>query len=501
MSEKITPLWPQYPVIYEINTWVWLKELSGRTGEQVTLNNVPQTELERLAGFGFDGIWLMGVWLRSPGARRVALTYPGWQTGFKEALAGLIPEDVVGSAYAILDYQVDPAIGGNEGLALFRERLQKMGLCLMLDFVPNHMAVDHSWLQSHPYRFVQGDTNLLAEQPANYFISAIEGYEHVFAHGRDPYFDGWPDTVQIDYRHAETRRKMSDVLLSIAEQCDGVRCDMAMLLTHDIFLKTWGGQFDPPEVEFWPAAMTDLKARNPDFLTLAEVYWDMEWQMQQQGFDYTYDKRLYDRLLRENAESVRGHLQADINYQKHLARFIENHDEQRAIAAFGIEHSKAAAVLALTLPGLRLVHEGQITGNRIKLPVHLGRRQIEPPIEGLETFYRILLANLRDPVFHIGEWRLLNPTSEGLPDKSYRNVIAHQWTHKDQIRIIVVNLSQQTVNFQLPFDQPSVSEKDWILHDELNDVDFPCSGDQLSQDGLFFELPAYGYHLLTVNPI
>ena len=110
---------------------------------------------------------------------------------------------------------------------------------------------------------------------------------------------------------------------------------MAMLMTNEVFARTWGERAGPaPQAEYWPTLIERTKAVHPDFLFIAEAYWDMEWTLQQQGFDLCYDKRLYDRLAHESAESVRGHLQADSGYQERLLRFIENHDEPRAAATF-----------------------------------------------------------------------------------------------------------------------------------------------------------------------
>ena len=493
-------IWPENPTVYEINTWAWLTDLSSQAGARVTLADVPQAELERIGSFGFDGLWLMGVWQRSRGSRRVSQTYPGWQDAYRQALPDYTEDDVTGSPYAISDYSVDPALGGDDGLAALRCRLQELDLRLILDFVPNHMALDHAWLRTHPQRLVQGGADLLEREPENYFQTEIDGRPRVFAYGRDPYFAGWPDTAQLDYRKADTRRAMSDILLSIAQRCDGVRCDMAMLLTQEVFLRTWGGGFDPPKAEFWPAAITDLKARHPGFLTLAEVYWDMEWELQQHGFDYTYDKRLYDRLLEGDGVSVRAHLSAGGEFSRHLARFIENHDERRAAEAFGGQRSKAAAALALTLPGLRLVHEGQMEGYRAKLPVHLGRRQLEEPVEELLSFYQRLLDILRHPVFHEGQWQLLEPRPERADEPGYHHTVAHQWMHGDTGRVVIVNLSDQPVQFQLPLAMPQLAGRDWLLRDLLNDEDYVRIGDEMLGPGLTILLPAYGFHLFDIQP-
>jgi hypothetical protein len=492
--------WPKFPIVYEINTWIWLHQLSQAAGERITLGNVPQAELERIASHGFDAVWLMGVWQRSVGGRQVAREHPGLQTEYAKALPGYTDEDVVGSPYCVAGYTVDAALGDDAGLASLRQRLHQLGLRLMLDFVPNHLAVDHSWLVEHPERLVQGGPDSLARQPGNYFTSRNGGQWQVFAHGRDPYFDGWTDTVQIDYRRPATRRAMADLLLSIAQRCDGVRCDMAMLVARDIFVRTWSGQFDPPQAEFWPAAITDVHASFPDFLMLAEVYWDMEWDLQQQGFDYTYDKRLYDRLLEGDAMAVRLHLTADLPYQQHLARFIENHDERRAAAAFGVEQSRAAAVLTLTLPGLRLLHEGQLAGWRVKLPVQLGRRPVEETVPGLPEFYRRLLAAVCHPVFHEGEWRLLEPREEWSGNASHRHIVAHRWRLGDARRLVVVNLADTAAQCFLPLDFTGLGDRFWRLSDLLTGVEWVRAGNELVQPGLYLDLPAHGHHLLDIRP-
>ena len=288
--------WPKDPTVYELNTWVWLNDLSRETNQRVTLANVPKVELERLAALHFDALWLMGVWERSPAARKIAQQHPGLQNEYHRALPDYTSEDVVGSPYAVYRYCVDPALGEDEELATLRQRLRDLGLRLILDFVPNHLAIDHAWVTDHPEHLLQGSKAELLTEPNNYFSRDVGGYGQVFAHGRAPGSGAWTDTVQLDYRQPDTRRAMSETLMAVAERCDGVRCDMAMLVTHDVFRRTWGGEFSPSGAEFWPAAIDNVRARYSDFLMLAEVYWDLEFNLQQQGFDYTYDKRLYDRI-------------------------------------------------------------------------------------------------------------------------------------------------------------------------------------------------------------
>ena len=147
-------------------------------------------------------------------------------------------------------------------------------------------------------------------------------------------------------------------LRQVADRCDGVRCDMAMLLLPEVFLKTWGNAALPsdgahPTIRrFGPRPSPSVRAAHPDFLFLAEVYWDLEWVLQQQGFTYTYDKRLYDRLRERKAASVRAHLSARLTFRI-IAQLLENHDEKRAAAVFAPEMHRPAAVLTYLTPGLR----------------------------------------------------------------------------------------------------------------------------------------------------
>ena len=493
-------MWPKYPLIYEVNTRVWLNDLSQNTNQPVTLGNVPQSELDRLAGYGFDALWLMGVWQRSSAAQQVALEHAGLRAEYHRILSDFSTEDVVGSPYAIYCYEVNRDLGDDEELAVLRERLKKSGLRLILDFVPNHLAVDHPWVSCYPNRFVRASLDSLDKNPQDYFCKETDGHTQVFAHGRDPYFDAWKDTIQLDYRNPDTREAMSDTLMKVAERCDGVRCDMAMLVTRDLFLRTWGGEFNPRKAEFWPAAIDRVKERYPDFLMLAEVYWEMEGHLQKSGFDYTYDKRLYDRLRYGDAGQLYQHLSANIDFQSHLARFIENHDEDRARSAFGRERSMAAATVAFSLPGLRLLHEGQVEGRTLKLPIQLGRRPSETPDQDLESFYRQLLDTLRHPVFQEGDWRLLAPRQAWAGNDSHHNFVAYIWALEDEIRLLAVNLGSSRAQCYVPLDLPALAERSWQLKDMLSNAHYVRNGRELLEPGLYMDVPGYGYHIFRIEP-
>jgi glycosidase len=299
----------------------------------------------------------------------VSREQPAWREGFAGTLDDLGDEDICGSCFAVTGYQVHPELGGDEALARLRARMAGRGLRLMLDFVPNHTALDHPWTGQHPDWYVAG-TEADLERPPQDFTDVGD---RVLAYGRDPCFDGWPDTLQLDYAHPEVRLAMTDTLLSVADRCDGMRCDMAMLVLPDVFEKTWGRRPEP----FWPGAVERLRARHPSVVLMAEVYWDLEWELQQQGFDFTYDKRLYDRLRDHEANAASDHLRADLDYQRHLARFLENHDEPRAAATFTPEVHRVASLVTFMTPGLRFMHQGQLEGARTQVSPHLCRAPSE----------------------------------------------------------------------------------------------------------------------------
>lgn len=422
-------------LIYEINTRVWLNTLSRKHGRTITLATVPEEVVKELATLKVDAIWLMGVWKRSPLGINGALRYKHEYVG---ALPDLTDADVIGSAYAIGDYEVAAVAGGRAGLAAFRAQLQKYNLKLILDYVPNHVAMDHPWVTGEDGICVRGDAQLRTAQPGDFFESKrADGTTVYTAHGRDPNFPPWNDTAQLNAWSPVMRRVTIETLTDIAQQCDGVRCDMAMLMMNDIFQRTWGWRMQQvglgrPDQEFWPEVIGAVRQSRPDFVFMAEAYWDLEFELQQQGFNYTYDKRLYDRLRDEQVTELKVHLKADVGFQAACVRFIENHDEPRATETYQPEAKhKMAAIVCLTTPGAVLLHDGQFTGRRIKLPVQITRERDEPEDSGLKNFYADLLQEIRQPEYN-GTWELLE--TQGA-------VIAYVWKTATSARLIVANLT------------------------------------------------------------
>jgi hypothetical protein len=476
---------PRYPSLYQINTRVWLTELCRKLGRTATLDDIPDAELDHLAQMGFDWVWFLSVWQTGLAAQRVSRSNPEWRKEFQETLPDLREDDIPGSGFAITAYTVHAQLGGDAALARLRERLRKRGLRLMLDFVPNHMALDHPWVEDHPEYFIRGTELDLSRAPQNYTWVKRQRGDLLLAYGRDPYFPGWPDTLQLNYANPATQEAMIGELVRIAGQCDGVRCDMAMLVLPYVFERTWG-QRAPL---FWPRATQRVRERVPGFVFMAEVYWDLEWTLQQQGFDYAYDKRLYDRLRERQARPVREHFHAGLDYQDKLARFLENHDEPRAAAAFPPGVHQAAAVITLLAPGLRFFHDGQFRGRKKRISPHLCRAPDEPVDTDLAKFYDRLLAVLRQPLLRNGRWQLLEcrPAWEGNWTSDCFLAFAWQGAGGEKMLVAVnyaANRSQCYV--RLPFTD--LGNRPWRLQDQMNTTVYDRDGNDLQSRGLYLDM-------------
>ncbi len=496
----------RHPSLYQINTRILLHELGAKRGRKATLDDVPDETLREIAAAGFEWVWLLGVWQTGDAGRRVSRADPKLRAAFAKELADLREEDIVGSPFAVKAWTVHEDFGGDSALARIRKRLADRGLKLLLDFVPNHVALDHAWVHEHPEYFVAGSEDDLAREPQNYVRLPTSRGSMIFAHGRDPYFDGWADTLQLNYRHGGMREAELAALGSIADRCDGVRCDMAMLLQPDVFARTWGDRAKPrngtPSCDepFWPGAIAAVRKRHPGFLFLAEVYWDLEWDLQQAGFDYTYDKRLYDRLRARAAGPVRGHLLADAKFQERSARFLENHDEPRAAATFDEPVHRAAAVVTFLAPGLRLFHEGQLDGRKVHASIHLARRPAEPVVPTLRMFYDRLLTILARPEVHEGAWRLSECRKAWEGNPTHEQFIAMSWDAGARRLIAVVNYAPSQGQCYVQLGLPGLAGRRLTLVDLLGTARYDRDGDALSTQGLYLDMPAWGAQVFELLP-
>jgi Alpha amylase, catalytic domain len=482
-----------HPHLIEIPAWVWIEEVSRREGKHLTLGQVPDAEWDRLRESGFDLVWLMGIWRRSPQARHLFRSDPNRFAEYDRALPDWTIEDIVGSPYAVHDYRPDPRIGSWREIDAVRRKLRERGMGLILDFVPNHTAPDHRWLQSHPEYYVEGGESDFRKQPAWFYLREEKNGALRFpAHGRDPYSPPWPDSTQLNHFDPGARRALIEAIGKLARHADGLRCDMAMLALNEIFARTWQGVVTEaaPVTEFW----RDAVAAAPQLIWLAEVYWDREAELQRLGFHFTYDKRFYDSLRDGSAASLRQRLGADFAQQGRMARFLENHDEQRAAAVFGPGRMQAAATLAATAPGLRFYFHGQIEGKKIHQPIELGRATEEPADESAQSLYRRLLRLSDDEVFHSGHWKLLETASAG--DATSERLVVYQWRSDGAWKLVAANPTGAAAQARVALD----ADRDaaYVLFDQVNDAEYPRSGRELA-GGLFIRLEAGRAHLFDVR--
>jgi glycosidase len=484
-----------YPLLYQINTRVWLTELSLALGRLATLDDIPDADLDDVARMGFGWVWFLSVWQTGPVGQSVSRQSRVWRREFQETLPDLREEDIAGSGFAITGYTVHPGLGGDAALARLRQRLSVRRLRLMLDFVPNHTALDHPWVEDHPEYYISGTESKLARAPQNYTWVKRSRGDLLLAHGRDPYFPGWPDTLQLDYSNPATQDAMIGELLKIAGQCDGVRCDMAMLVLPDVFERTWGRRAPL----FWPNATRRVRERLPGFRFMAEVYWDLEWTMLTQGFDYAYDKRLYDRLRDGHARPVREHLCAELEYQNKLTRFLENHDEPRAAATFAPAMHKAAAIITYLSPGQRFFHQGQFEGRKKRISPHLIRAPLEPVDGTAQRFYDTLVAVLQQPPVREGQWRLLDciPAWDG--NWTSDCFIAWSWEGKGQRLLIAVNYAENQSQCYVRLTFPDLSGRAVQFRDLIGPATYERDGNDLTSRGLYLDIPPWAFHVFQVT--
>ncbi|MFW6174245.1 MAG: alpha-amylase family glycosyl hydrolase [Chloroflexota bacterium] len=487
------------PVVYEANARLLLRALSAEHGRALTLSSIPDGYWQGLADAGIDAVWLMGVWQRSSSARRVALGVPGLRREFDHALPDWTEADVAGSPYAVYSYSLDAELGGPEDLEALRTRLSPFGLSLILDFVPNHVALDHPWVRTHPQRFVGASTLKLVELHPDWFYSP-NGHGYV-AHGRDPFFAPWTDTAQVNFFSEDLREALTQELLSIAEVCDGVRCDMAMLALNRVFEGTWGealGDVPRPRTEFWADAIGRVWKAHPGFVFLAEAYWGTGAELRCLGFDYTYDKGLYDGLRWRDASAVRDRLAEESVDPDGWARFTENHDEERAATAFGKDRSVAAATAVATLPGLRLFHRGQEEGRTTRTPVQLIRERDEPADPDLRDFYNRLWRFVCRDVFHEGEWELLHAGRSGDGNDSHEGILAWGWQLEGERCVVAINYSGSQAQARIKLPDVGPDEGVVEYRDELTGDCYTMDAAEIRDAGLYVDLSPWGCHILSM---
>ncbi len=456
-------------------------------GRAATLDDIPDAELDRLAEMGFDWVWFLSVWQTGLAGQRISRSNPEWRREFQETLPDLCEEDIPGSGFAITGYTVHSNLGGDAALARLRERLRKRGLRLMLDFVPNHTGLDHPWVEDHPEYYIRGNRSGPRPSTAELHLGQASGWRpaprsrarsvlrrlagHAAAQLRQPGHAGSHD------RRALQESPGSATACAATWPC--WCCPTSLSGPGACGLQP-----------FWPQATRCVREQVPDFCFMAEVYWDLEWTLQQQGFDYTYDKRLYDRLREGHARPVREHFCAGLDYQNKMARFLENHDEPRAAAAFSPEVHEAAAVITFLSPGLRFFHQGQFEGRKKRISPHLGRGPCEASRSAAASqFYERLLAVLREPAVRDGQWQLLEcvPAWEG--NWTWDCFVAFAWQGPGAERLLVaVNYAPNQSQCYVRLPLADLAGSRWRLQDQLSSAVYDRDGNDLQSQGLFLDM-------------
>ena len=485
----------KHPRLLEISAWPWLEGLSRRERRLVTLADVPDREWDVIAARGFDIVFLMGVWRRSPLGRLIGLDHPGLSAEYDRTLPGWNASDVVGSPYCIKDYVPDARMGGWDGLDECRRQLSARGVGLMLDFVPNHTAFDHPWVAAHPERYVLGSEDDARGVPTHFRAIDTDRGTRFVACGRDPYFDPWTDVAQLNYFNPETRTAMVAILRDIAAHCDGIRCDMAMLVLNDVFDRTWRrilrDRWPAPHDEFWPRA----RAAVPDLLFVAEAYWSLEHRLLDDGFDFVYGKELLDALHASDAHRVR-HLLGGPRADR-FAWFLENHDEPRSAGTLSSVLPASAALVA-TAPGLRFFYDGQFEGRRVRGPVQLGRWPDEPANAQISALYDRLLEFASDELFEKGTWTVPPVTDAG--DDTHHRIVALSWTATNRLALVVSNLAETAAQAHLDVVSGLPAGDVFDFEDRLTGASYRWTRESLQHRGLFVRLDPGQAHAFQVHP-
>jgi Alpha amylase, catalytic domain len=489
---------PTNPLLYEINTAVWLSGLSRRHGRPITFDAIPSAEIDSIASHGFNLVWLMGIWKRSAMGRIILLNDDSSRADFARALPNWTEDQVIGSPVAVASYQPDPRFGTWQSLAKLRSQFASRGMGLALDVVANHTAVDHPWVALAPRRYILGaDGDLSSHTDA--FFKCGESHATIIAKGRDPFFPAWPDTAQLNIFDGETRRDLIAEFRAVADNCDTIVAHMAQLSLNDVFQNNWGGLLGStaaaPHGEFWKEAITATRKT----MWIAEAYWDTEWALQQLGFDYTFDKKFYDSVLSGNAAAVGEHLRTELEFQRRSVRFIENHNEPRAAYAFGEEHLKAPAVLLATIPGMRLFHGGQLEVQKVRVPLPMTAARDTTPSLQVMGLYDKLLQLSHSEVLADGQW-LYRELSRAYDDTSDQ-LIAYSWTHKTNLLLVVVNPGHRRAQGMAPLYDTVDPTREYLLVDELTGIRYRRQGKQLFSPGLHVILDPFDAHILRITTV
>ncbi|KDO27882.1 hypothetical protein SPRG_07154 [Saprolegnia parasitica CBS 223.65] len=487
------------PVIYEISTRPWLYELSLKYNRPMSLDDpsalaLIQKELLALkAAYNPDYIWMMGVW--QLGAYGLNLDQTTKNDEFNSILPGWTKDDVIGSPYAVANYTCNPSIGTDDDLRALKSFLNANKMKLMLDFVPNHVAVDHPWACSQPEFLLPLDqADLGSHSCAKGPTVRPPCSARSFYTGGDYWNSGWVDTVQLNYWNPALRSAQIDTLSHIASLADGIRCDMAMSVLNREIELAWvkdnrngnscstGSQgrmptkfaSSPPTTEFWADAIPVLKAKYPSLFLMAENYnygftpTPEDLYLQSLGFDVTYDmdalKTIDAMPIGSGKANFVNLVRASSTKYAKSVHFVENHDDNRAAGTlfnYKASAARAAALAVTSLPGSKLFFHGQFDCNPNRLAVQLRRGVSFKPDAYCQTWFADLLQTLTDDVHTRGNWLGIDSAPFSSTDGS--DVISYKWQYNCTERLVVANYRDAWSNVRIPLAFPKIADKNTLV--------------------------------------
>lgn len=401
-------------LLLELSARPYLYELSQKYKKNITqIRQIPEEEFEDWKKKGFDYIWMMGIWQLGETGLKHSLKI---KEKFKKYIPDLSDEDIIGSPYCIVSYTINSSIGSRDDLIWFRSKLNSFGIKLILDFVPNHTSFDAPEIKSNPEFYIH------SSQPIDLNQYNEEGIAYACLKKSNP----WRDVAQLNLFNEEVRKWQIQILLSIAQVADGVRCDVPMCYLTKVFAQNWGVE-PVPEHEFWEIAISQIKGKYPDFIFIGELYREYNDDLLLLGFDYVYDCCSF---LDETLQILKQ--RNDNRY----VRFTENHDEIRAIERYSnsVEKSNAFSAAILSHPGIRMLFQDQWLGKRNALGVHLKRSVPEEINFKVVKFYEKLFEILSMKALKCGE--ISYPSFSGNEKK-----FIFQWSFQEEKILFIINLS------------------------------------------------------------
>ncbi len=483
-AERFSPdrEWMTQLILIAKNTYVWLDQLSKKYQRSIrTLDQIPEEELRLLADWGFTGLWLIGLWERSPASRKI------------KQLRG--KEDAVASAYSIFSYDIANDLGGESAFQALRKRAWRYGIRLASDMVPNHMGIDAPWVMEHPDWFIQlpyspypsyrfSGPNLSWNDHIGIYLedhyydstdAAVvfkrvdhhTGEERYIYHGNDGTFMPWNDTAQLNYLLPEVREAVIQVILHVARKFPIIRFDAAMTLAKRHYQRLWfpepgsGGdipsraeygltkaEFDRhfPD-EFWREVVDRVAAEQPDTLLLAEAFWLMEgYFVRTLGMHRVYNSAFMNMLRDEKNQEyrlvIKNTLEFDPQILKRFVNFMNNPDERTAVDQFGkADKYFGVCTLMVTLPGLPMFGHGQVEGFAEKYGMEFQRAYWDEQPDGdlIHRHEREIFPLLRRRALFSGvEHFLLYDfyTSEGVVNE---DIFAYSNRQGDERALVIYN--------------------------------------------------------------